>query len=482
VRRDFEDVLLDTDDLLLAQADAALRLRLETGRSAELTLKSLAPPNAGLAIRSELSESLRRVPREPVGSCPGRLVAARVRRVLRGRPLNVCFRLRQQRTVYTVRTKNGALLLVSADTVDLPGRQARPLLELEVELREGTTGALTRFSRALNAILSLEPTALSKYDLGLRAAGLTRPHPTEPAPPARNAGAAELLAYVLRKHTDRLCRHERRVRLDLDPEAVHDLRVACRRLRAALQFLGPIAGPLPVRAMCDRLARLARRLGEVRDLDVHNNALEARAARLPPAARLSLHACVARLRREREKAHARLLTVLETAQFAACCHDLEVLAGRLAAVSTPVDDAPARAAARPLVRRLLRRVRRLGGALSAATSDADLHRLRIRGKKLRYACEFLQDIGGSDVAGFAARTARLQDALGRHHDLVVEETLLGRLLASREARRTPATRAALESLLANIAADRKTARVECLAAWHRFDRRGARRELLSALR
>lgn len=482
-QRDIEDLLLDTDDLLLARTEAALRLRLETGQRPELTLKSLAPLRAGLAVRSELSEPLRRMPKDPAGPCPGRIIAARVNRVLHDRPLRVCFRLRQQRTVYTVRTKNGALLLVSADTLTLPGPPARPVLELEIELREGSLKALALFSRKLNDILPLTPAVWSKVDLGLRAAGLHRPPPVEPAPPARSVGAAELLAFVLRKHTDRFCRHERRVRLDLNPEAVHDLRVACRRLRAALQFLGPLAGPLPVRPMTERLARLARRLGAVRDLDVHNNALEARTARLPPASRQSLQGCVERLRRQREQAHARLLAVLETPRFAACCRDLDTLAERLAALPAPRQAASnARRAAQPMVRRLLRRVRRLGDVLRADTPDSDLHRLRIRAKKLRYACEFLKDIGDPALAAFAARTARLQDALGRHQDLVVESALLGRLLDSREGRSPPVVRAALETVLAAIVADRETARRECFAAWPRFNRRKARRELLAALR
>ena len=482
-QREIEDLLLDTGDWLLAQAGAALRLRLESGRNAELALKSLAPLSDGLAVRPELSESLRRAPRDPSGPCPGRLIAARVRRVLRSQPLRVRFRLRQRRTVYTVRTKSGALLLVSADTVFLPGPRARPALELEVELREGAQGALTRFSRALTGILPLEPATLSKYDLGLRAAGLSRPPVAEPRPPARNAGAGELLAFVLRKHAGRFRRHERRVRLDLDSEAVHDLRVACRRLRAALQFLGPLAGPLPARPLANRLARLARKLGAVRDLDLHNSALEARAARLPPASRQSLRACVDRLRRQREQAHSRLLAALVAPRFAVCCRDLETLAERLAERPKPGKTATnARLAAQPMVRRLLRRVRRLGDELHADTPDADLHRLRIRAKKLRYACEFLQDIGGAAVAGFAARTARLQDALGRHQDLVVEKDLLGRLLASREGRRTPVARAALEALLAHIAADLETTRRNCFTAWRRFDQRRARRALLAALR
>lgn len=480
VHREIEDRLLDTADLLLAQAGAALRLRLETGRNAELTLKSLAPLTAGLAVRSELSEPLRRVPPEPTVSCPGRLIAARVRRVLHDQPLRVCFRLRQQRAVYTVHTKEGALLLVSADTVHLPGRPARPVLELEIELREGTLKALTVFSHKLKAALPLKPAALSKYDLGLRAAGLRRPPPAEPAPPARNASAAEVLAFVLRKHTGRLCRHERSVRLDLNPEAVHDLRVACRRLRAALQFLGPLAGPLPVRPLPDRLARLGRKLGAVRDLDVHNSALEARAARLPPASRQSLQICLERLQRQRRKAHARLLSVLETPPFAACCHDLGLLADRLAAQRHTA--ASARSAAQPTIRRLLRRVRRLGDALRADKPDTDLHRLRIRAKRLRYACEFMEEVGGPAVADFAARVARLQGALGLHQDLVVEEIQLGRLLASPEGKRTPVVRTALEALLADVTTDRAAARRECFKAWRRFDRRKARRELLAALR
>lgn len=480
-RRELEDQFLDTADLRLARAGAALRLRLGDGDGAELTLKSLAPLSGALAQRMEISEPLRHPPQRLGPNAPGPSTTRRIRPVLQGQPLRLCFRIRQTRDVYTVRTRQGAVLLVSLDTVRLAGEKARTVLMLEAELHEGPPGELIRFSRRLCSVLALRPARQSKYDLGLAAAGLRRPAPADPTPPRPSAPIAAILAFAVRKHAARLEWHEAGVRLALDPEAVHDMRVACRRLRTALRVFGPKVAPVHARRLHDHLARLARRLGVVRDLDVHEAALAGEAARLPAAEQRALAGYLVRQREERRRAHAKLLTALAAPGFPRLVRELESFAER-AAPTTGGPAVPAPRAVAPLIRRQLKRLRRLGRTVPAGAPDRDLHRLRIRCKKLRYTCEFLQDSGRPSFAAFASRLAQLQDALGRHQDRIVEAALVDRRLTAIDGKGRADERQALEALRRRLVADRLRTRHECAEAWKRFDRREARQALLAALK
>lgn len=92
--------------------------------------------------------------------------------------------------------------------------------------------------------------------------------------------------------------------LDLaDVERVHDMRVATRRLRAALEVFEPCFPPKPRRKAVDRVKALADALGERRDRDVQIELLEDLAAELPEADRAAAAALVERLREEQARAN-----------------------------------------------------------------------------------------------------------------------------------------------------------------------------------
>lgn len=480
-QRCIEDVLLDTRDMRLAQAGAALRLRLEEGTSAELTLKSLAPFSGGLARRAELSERLRRVPRPLAGRCPGTHIARRVRPLLGGHPLRICFRLRQRRDVYTVTTRRGAVLLVSVDAVTLPGNAGHPLHLIEVEWHSGAVTELKRFSTRLARRLKLKPATESKYDRGLRAAGLARPLPPGHTPPPRAAtDVSSCLAEVIRTHAAAIRRHAAGTLLDLDPEAVHDMRVACRRLRATLESFDPAAAERFATPARDRVVRLTRFMGNVRDADVFLAALQARMEALTPAQRHALASPLAQWRRARERLHARLAVTLQGRAFSALLVALENVTRRLDTMAT--EEAPYRVkAARTRIRHLMRRTRRLGRSLGPDAPDGKLHHLRILCKKLRYACECLEAVQGEATARFARHTARLQGLLGHHQDLSVEARRFHSALKGSRSGRTPELKRALKAMLAQAAIEQERSRRACLKAWRRFDRHPSRRALLNRL-
>ena len=196
-------------------------------------------------------------------------------------------------------------------------------------------------------------------------------------------------------------------------EAVHDLRVATRRLRAALRvfrdFVAPAGG------VRKRLRRLARRLGAVRDRDVLASLLAAQLGeRLGEDERRRLARLVRAVRRKRRRKLARL----ERALDATAVRALRRRARRLSRTTGLDDDAAAIGLTRA-VTRLAAEVAREPAMLEAAPSEEALHRLRIAMKRLRYALEFHAGAGGLAYDAELGAARELQACLGELHDVDV---------------------------------------------------------------
>jgi CHAD domain-containing protein len=265
-----------------------------------------------------------------------------------------------------------------------------------------------------------------------------------------------------------------------DVEAVHELRIATRRIRVALRLFAPLLPKATTEALLDGFAALGRRIGAVRDLDVLAKAIARGATRLDPALRRALPPLVDHVAAEREQALAALRAELDTARV----RGLLARADRLAASvprGKPVQLADLGA---DLVRPLLRGVERRGRALAsreamAKASDETLHALRIRVKRLRYACEALDQLDPDGMGPVVERLVRLQDVLGEHQDAVTQAAWL-RAAAERTAF-PPATLLAMGALVAGLARRARRRRKRFLDAWRRWDRRSTKRRLQEAL-
>jgi CHAD domain-containing protein len=207
---------------------------------------------------------------------------------------------------------------------------------------------------------------------------------------------------------------------DLDPEFLHDLRVATRRARSALRLLAPLYGDERCAALRGALGWIAAALGAVRDVDVHRQRIRAeleRAGAAPGddaglAAALerqrgpALEALRAALRSER---HTDLVEALRAMEVAADAAPEAVAWGA----------APAVEVAPVLIARAAGRIRRWGDAIDAGTTNTDLHRLRILFKRLRYTAEFFAELFGEPMRVAIARLVPYQDCLGALQDAVV---------------------------------------------------------------
>jgi CHAD domain-containing protein len=202
-----------------------------------------------------------------------------------------------------------------------------------------------------------------------------------------------------------------------DPDAVHDMRVATRRLRSTLRSYRKLLDrerTEPVRA---ELRWLGQQLGAVRDSDVLAHRLDTAVAAEPPE--LVVGPVAARIRQHMSartaKAREDLLAALDSPRYA------ELLAGvdRVVAVSGEAPSGRNR-----LVRRAGRALRRADEQLDGARTDVALHEARKAYKRARYAVELVEPLVGKPARRLTKRLKALQDILGTHQDAVVAGDLL----------------------------------------------------------
>jgi CHAD domain-containing protein len=229
------------------------------------------------------------------------------------------------------------------------------------------------------------------------------------------------LRAVLERQYAQVLRHDPGVRLDLDSEDVHLVRVAVRRARAVLRAARPLLDTEWSEPLRAELKWLGGVLGPRRDLDVLIERLRKELRDFEALEREAAEQLVDLLREERDQAQAMAVEALSSARYYRLLDELES-ATRGPRVRRS-DISLSRLAGREF-KRLRKRARRLNWA----STDADLHRTRIFCKRARYATEFAEPDMGKRARRVAKRAAGLQDVLGEHQDAIVAEARLRELL------------------------------------------------------
>ena len=280
--------------------------------------------------------------------------------------------------------------------------------------------------------------------------------------------AATVIARELRRT---LRRNVGGVLADIDTEFLHDFRVAVRRQRSAFAHFDGVFDPESLAPFRDHFAALGRVTGPLRDLDVWLLDEAAMRARLPEQLRPGLDELFMRLAERRAMQLDEVRRVLSSAEFR------EFLAAWDRFLAHPAAGAqagePAAALLRERLRKRHRRVLRDGRAITDASPDEDLHRLRIQCKKLRYLLEFARPLVAGDVIGPLIRHLKgLQDNLGEFNDLSVQQEALRHELTALEGDgpETMMEAAALGGLIAALAGRHREVRGEFKAAFGAFDR------------
>ena len=233
----------------------------------------------------------------------------------------------------------------------------------------------------------------------------------------------ELLLSHLGTQIDELRVREPGARID-SPDAVHRMRVACRRLRSSLATFGPLfAGP-QAQHLRGELKWLGSELGGVRDVEVMRAHLNETVAILPVDADLAkVLAEVDRELAERHShAHQNLIEALNSPRYAAS------LTALMAFVTYPQWD-PKAAPRHTLPSLVGRACDRVDHAAKTAEGMLDLagpelHEVRKAAKRARYAAEVAAPLAGSAAQRLARRMEDLQELLGRHQDSLMARALL----------------------------------------------------------
>jgi len=276
----------------------------------------------------------------------------------------------------------------------------------------------------------------------------------------RSDDAIGFLRAMLECQYAQILRHDPGIRLDLDPEDVHRLRVAVRRARAVLRAARPILDRAWSDPLRDELKWLGGSLGRRRDLDVLVGRLRGQIEALDQPERSAAGSLVELLEAERETAQAIALDALTSDRYYRLLDSLEAAARgprvRRGEVSL-----------QRLARKEFERLRKAVDKLGPDASDEALHRARILGKRARYTAELAEPEVGKPARVFVARTKALQDLLGAHQDAIVAEARLRGLLAE-----APSSGAAFAAgrLVERERERRREARAELPKAWRQVKR------------
>ncbi|WP_406512076.1 CYTH and CHAD domain-containing protein [Streptomyces sp. NBC_00161] len=412
---DLDAVYYDTPDQRLA-ADG-LTLRRRTGGA-----------DAGWHLKLPVSPGVRDEVAAPLSDTVPRSLAALVRSRVRDTPLEPQVRLLSSRRITHLLDADGTLLAeLSTDDVRAERDEAAAAwTEVEVELADGVDPALLdavekKFRKA-GLHVSDAPSKLAR---ALTETGTAPPPRPEPAPAEDTAGA-HVLSY-LREQRDALVAQDPAVRRNL-PDSVHQMRVACRRMRSAFKTHRKVLDRTATDPLGEELRWLAAELGLDRDQEVLSERIQTHIAELPRT--LLLGPVRGRLRvwnnARRSGTRRRALAALDGKRYAALLDALDALLA-----DPPLLPGAAKPAARALPTSALRDYGRLATRVAGALDlepgherDLALHEARKAAKRARYAAEAAAPALGRPAKQLAKAMKSVQTLLGDHQDSVVAREAL----------------------------------------------------------
>jgi CHAD domain-containing protein len=419
-RHTLDATYYDTADLRLIRSGVTLRQR-SGGDDAGWHLKL---PAGEVGERIEL-----RLPPSSGGTVPSELVDLTLART-RGAPLAMVARLRTERTTWRLLDGDRAVAEVVSDDVhgETKSGPAAQWHEVEVELLAGERMLLDVVQDRLFELGARPAASSSKVgrvlagsfpDLAGSRAGR--------APAVDGSAGAAVLAY-LAQQIEAMLANDPAARRD-EPDAVHQLRVATRRARSALQSFRPVLDRDRTEPIVAELRWLGTVLAGVRDTEVQRarllgqlRALDAELVIGPVISRVDSH-----LFREHTQAHQAMLEQLRGQRYLDLLDELQRLLDDpplAASAAEPADTVLPRLAgkAQRRVRRAIARYRQGG-----PDADAALHAIRKAAKRARYAADAVAPTLGKPARRSAKRLKAVQGLLGDHQDTVVSRGLLRRL-------------------------------------------------------
>jgi len=426
-----EAVYFDTADLRLAAAGVTLRRRRGgTDRGWHLKLPVAVESRDEVRVGFARGEARRRNPQPPIE------LVRLTRAITRGMPVEPVAELTTIRRQWRLTDDRGRDLIevvddhVTAQTMGA-ATEGSSWREVEVELGgHGDPDLLDRLERRLRKAgvrRSDAPSKLARV-LGARIPATPRRH----RPTNKSTIGAVVVAYLV-EQAGAICAGDPAVRREL-PDAIHQMRVATRRMRSALQAYSTVIDRAATRHLSAELKWLAAVLGAARDLEVLEARIGHALAELPGELVLGpVHAQLTRYFAGRHAtAHDDLLAALDGDRYLSLLSDIDAL----------LTDPPLTAAAEKPARRRLgalihRTYRRVDKHVRAAEQlprgperDIELHEARKSAKRLRYATEAAAPVLGKPARTLIKRTKQVQEMLGDHQDAAVARPVLRELGAN----------------------------------------------------
>ena len=465
-----ETVYYDTPDLRLARWGVSLRHRAGEG----WTLKLAQPPSVpgrptAVLERDELTFQ-GGAKKPPEGAIE--VVRAYVRR---SELVPVARLSTVRRRVRLVDATGTRVAEVVDDEVSVrDGRRvAARFREIEVEVpgsngtdgQNGSDNIITPLVTRLRGAGAGAPDPTPKH---IRALGPRAIEPPEvaPEPLLPNAPAKDVIRRAIAESVAALLHHDPLVRTGRDPEAVHQARVATRKLRSNLRTFASLLDPVWTEPLRAELGWLAMGLGAVRDREVLLDRLRGRTASLPANDQRTAEGLLHLLEVEIEALRKKLREDLDSQRY------VDLLESLVAAAHTPATqpdaDQPAGALLPALATTPWKRLRSAQRQLPETPTDPELHRIRILAKRARYAAEAVAHVVGSPAESFAKAAAKVQTILGEHQDSVTAQAWLRAAKVTGRRAFVAGELIALERMAA------EDARAKWPKAWKALDRKSLR--------
>jgi triphosphatase len=436
-----EDRYVDTAYGALEKAGFGARLRRENEGAVTITVKSASHDRPGDDDDDETDPAALSQRVEVEGPASERLdpdlwppSAARelINEVRDGARLRILFTINQRREKKTLALDDGPVL-VTLDRVAV-FRGARPLSSfsvLEVEATKGSGANLTRLASLIEATGFVVPEPRSKEEIARHYVAVAAEDPTHRLPPVPTSPGikaddplGEAGRKVLRMQLARMLRAEAGTRSGEDPEDLHKMRVAARRMRAAWRVFDGAYRTKVQRRYVKELRTIAGVLGTVRDIDVLLGDLDGYIAKLPAPGREGMEPLRSAWRRERQVGRKRLVARLDSKGYREFVDDyLDFTESPGAAeIITPLGQPNlVRHTAGSRILAAYERVRAYETIITWADVRT-LHALRIEGKRLRYTMEYVSEVMPVSARKLIAQVTEMQDHLGLMNEADVAAT------------------------------------------------------------
>lgn len=365
----------------------------------------------------------------------------------------------------TTGESSGVLRLMTVAPSDGNGVQLEGLQVVEVEPRELPSQDVEHTIGKLLKELGLRPVGVPLYSTLLVRLGIINAISGQPVDEetTKSMPVRRVAASIIRKQFEKMVSHESGVRCGKDPEDVHDMRVAIRRLRAAIKVFAAYL-PESFESIRQELRWIGRLLGEVRDLDVQLAQLDEWRDRFSDEQRSALGTVVTALRVRRGRARGRLVHALNSSRYSTLVEAFTRAISLSFAEDGQSSSESVVAIAPDVVRKRYRAFHKAGKRVKHDSSPERYHRARIRAKQLRYMLEFLSPLYGEPAVSMADRLSTLQDVLGTNQDSYTARETLHDIMRDRRRKIAPAAQTMITEIerLYQLQSDKQRKRFPCV--------------------